>query len=165
MKQIGTNDIKTNRLLLRKIRIDDATSLYELGCLNGTIEEVTNNINNWIKQYENPLIYHFVIEYEGKAIGRIMAWEISTYNEYCQLGFDVAEAYRNKGIMSEAIKAVFDYLLYQADFNRIYLQVRANNIPSNKVCEKCGMILEGTMKNHFKSQNGFDDVNIWGITK
>ena len=94
-----------------------------------------------------------------------MAWEISTYNEYCQLGFDVAKAYRNKGIMSEAIKAVFDYLLYQADFNRIYLQVRANNIASNKVCEKCGMILEGTMKNHFKSQNGFDDVNIWGITK
>ena len=165
MKQIGTNEIKTNRLLLRKIRLEDTTSLYELHCLSGSIEEVKKNIDNYINQYENPLIYHWIIEYEGKAIGRIMAWEVSTYNEYCQLGYDVALVYRNKGIMTEALKAVLDYLLYQSDFNRVYLQVRTNNIASNKVCEKCGMTLEGTMKKHFKSEYGFDDVNIWGITK
>ena len=165
MKQIGTNEINTKRLLLRRMRIEDAMSLKELGCLNGTLEEIKKNIENWIKEYENPLIYHWVIEYEEKAIGRIKVWEVSTYNEYCQLGYDVASAYRNKGIMTEALNAVFDYLLNQADFNRIYLQVRTNNIASNKVCEKCGMVLEGTMKKHFKSQDGFDDVNIWGITK
>lgn len=165
MKQIGTKEIKTNRLLLRKIRIDDANSLQELGCLHGSIEEIEKNIDNWIKQYANPLTYHWVIEYEKKAIGRIMVWEVSTFNEYCQLGYDVALAYRNKGIMTEALKAVFDYLLNQSDFNRIYLQVRTNNNASNKVCEKCGMKLEGIMEKHFKSQDSFDDVNIWGITK
>ena len=67
--------------------------------------------------------------------------------------------------MTEALKAVFDYLLNQSDFNRIYLQVRTNNNASNKVCEKCGMKLEGIMEKHFKSQDSFDDVNIWGITK
>lgn len=165
MKQIGTNEIKTNRLLLRRIKIDDAFSLKDLGCLNGTIEEINKSIDNWIKQYNNPFSFHWVIDYDGKAIGRILVWEVSIYNEYCQLGYDVAEAYRNKGIMTEALKAVLDYLLNEVDFNRIYLQVRTHNISSNKVCEKCGMKLEGTMKNHFKSNDGFDDVNIWGLTK
>ena len=49
MKQIGTNEIKTNRLLLRRIKIDDAFSLKDLGCLNGTIEEINKSIDNWIK--------------------------------------------------------------------------------------------------------------------
>jgi len=165
MKQIGTNEIKTNRLLLRKIEKKDMASLIKLGCLNGSTESIEKNIENWIKQYENPSIYHWVIEYEEKAIGRILAWEVSTYNEYCQLGYDLALNFRNKGIMTEALKAVLDYLLNTAEFNRVYCQVRVNNIASNKLCKKCGMILEGTMKKHFKSKDGFDDVNVFGITK
>lgn len=165
MKLLGTKDIKTNRLILRKIRLDDSISLKELCCLSGSIEEIQHNITNWIKQYNNPYTFHWVIEYEGKAIGRILAWEVSTYNEYCQLGYDVASIHRNNGIMTEALKAVINYLLDEIEFNRIYLQVRTNNIASNKVCQKCGMTLEGALKCHFKSQNGYDDVNIWAILK
>ncbi len=165
MNKIGTQEIKTERLILRKLCIDDAEVLHQLGCLNGPLEEVTKNIEASINQYNNPLVFHWVIEYNKIPVGRIMAWEVSDYNEYCQLGYDVAKDYRCKGIMSEALKAVIMYLIEQVGANRVYCSVRTNNIGSNKCCIKAGMTLDGTLRKHYKSDNGFDNVNVYSFIK
>lgn len=165
MKNTGTKEITTERLILRKIKLEDAEPLSASGSLSGTLEEVKKNIEARIKDYESLYTYHWVIEYNNMPIGRVLAWEVNAYNEYCQLGYDISPEYRNRGFMTEAIKAIIIYLVDEADFNRVYCNVRTNNISSNKVCQKAGMTLDGVLRKHFKSDIGFDDVNIYSFIK
>lgn len=165
MKVIGTREIITERLLLRKIKLEDAEPLLLSGSLTGTSDEAVKNIENRIEDYNSPHTFHWVIENNGRPIGRVLAWEVSLRDEYCQLGYDIAQEFRNRGFMTEAIKAVLLYLLTEAEFHRVYCSVRVSNVPSNKVCQKAGMILDGTLRKHYKSNNGYDDVNVYSLIR
>lgn len=165
MKNTGTKEITTERLTLRKIKLEDAGPLSASGSLSGTLEEVKKNIEARIKDYESSYTYHWVIEYNNVPIGRVLAWEVNPHDEYCQLGYDISPEYRNRGFMTEAIKAVMTYLVDEAGFNRVYCNVRTNNVSSNKVCQKAGMTLDGVLRKHFKSAVGFDDVNVYSFIK
>lgn len=163
MKQIGTITLHTDRLCLRKLRKSDAADLFYACALEDTLPEAEAAVDNMIRYNDDPLNFHWVLEYEGKAIGRVKAWEVSIRDSYAQLGYDIGQAYRSMGLMTEAVRAVVRYLLTDAAFNRVYCVVRKNNIPSIRVCEKVGMINEGTMRKHFADADSFVDAQVFGI--
>lgn len=90
MKNTGTKEITTERLILRKIKLEDAELLSASGSLSGTLEEVKKNIEARIRDYESLYTYHWVIEYNNMPIGRVLAWEVNAHDEYCQLGYDIS---------------------------------------------------------------------------
>lgn len=165
MKMVGTQEIRTKRLLLRKIKPEDVEPLLFSGSLSCTSDTAVENVNNYIEDYNLPYTYHWVIEYDNRPIGRVLAWDVSLRDEYCQLGYDISQEFRNQGFMTEAIKAVLLFLLTEADFHRVYCSVRVPNIVSNKVCQKAGMILEGTLRKHYKCKDGYDDVNVYSFIR
>ncbi len=165
MKAIGTKKIKTERLLLRRLVRKDAEALHAQGCLVGDLYDAVRQVNEMLAEYKKPLCYHWVIEHEGRAIGRIRAWDIDPFNDHCQLGYDMSPSYRNRGLMTEAFSAVLEYLLYEVDCHRVYCSVRCDNLASARVLEKCGMTCEGVLRGHYKGRNGYDDVKIYGIIK
>ena len=151
MKCIGTTALHTDRLCLRKLRKSDAAELFNAGILGDTLAEAEEAVENMIRDNDDPLNFHWVIEYESKAVGRVKAWEVSIRDSYAQLGYDIGQAYRSLGLMTEAA------------FNRVYCVVRKNNIPSIRVCEKAGMTNEGVMRKHFADGEAFVDALIFGI--
>lgn len=164
MNAIGTKELHTERLVLRKLCTTDALELFSVGALGETQAEAEAAVANMICYNDDPLNFHWVIEYQGKAIGRVKAWEVSTRDSYAQLGYDIGPCYRCMGLMTEAIVAVIRYLLLDAEFNRVYAMVRENNVASIRVCEKAGMIHEGTMRRHFAQEDGtYVDVRVYGI--
>jgi len=166
MKPIGTKPIQTPRLLLRAPKLSDAEELVHAKSLAMSLEEAKKALQGMVDEMKHPFTFHWVITLEGHAIGRVKGWEVSPYNGYLQLGYDVGPAYRNCGYMTEAVQAVISYLMRQADANRVYCSVRESNLASGRVCEKCGMQLEGVMRQHYARQDGgFDDVHIYGIVK
>ena len=107
-----------------------------------------------------------VIELDGEAVGRIKGWEVSPYNGYVQLGYDIAPEKRCQGLMTEAVGAVARYLLLEAEANRVYCSVREDNAASRRVCEKNGFRHEGVMRQHYARQDGgYDDVYIYGLLR
>ena len=164
MKAIGTNELHSERLVLRKIQISDSDTLFMAGVLGNTMEEAREIVCNMIKYNDDPYNFHWTIEYNGKAIGRVKAWEINCSNNFAQLGYDIGSDYRCMGLMTEAVRTVVRYMLQEAEFNRIYCMVRENNAPSARVCEKVGMTCEGTMRRHFAEEDGsYVDVRVYGI--
>lgn len=163
MKRIGTTALHTDRLCLRKLRKSDAAELFCAGVLGDTLTEAEEIVDNMIRYNDDPLNFHWVLEYEGKAVGRVKAWEVSVRDSYAQLGYDIGMAYRSLGLMTEAVRAVVRYLLTEAAFNRVYCIVRKNNIPSIRVCEKAGMTNEGVMRKHFAEGEAFADALVFGI--
>lgn len=160
----GTQKLRTDRLILRKLRESDAGELHDGGCLGKTPGEALDAVRKMMENNDDPMNFHWVLEYQGRAAGRIRAWDVSLRDDYAQLGYDIAEAYRCKGLMTEAVGAVCRYLLTEAAFNRVYCMVRETNHASCRVCEKAGMTLDGVMRRHFRQPDGtYTDVRVYSI--
>ncbi len=162
----GTSEIRTARCLLRKLKLEDAADLYRLGCLGSSPEEADRFARDIIGDYGSSASYNWVIEYENRAVGRIKVIEISQRDNYMQIAYDIAEAYRNMGLMTECVKAVLRFLLTQVKAHRVYGQCRRTNPASARVMEKSGMKLEGCQRGHYIEKDGaYSDVFIYGIIR
>ena len=174
----GTKDIKTNRLLLRKFREDDAKSFYELvgsddnvtkyvvWNVHKDIDDTRNIINKWISNYENDYTYYWAIELENdQVIGSISCVHVDIKNATCELGYAISSSYWNKGYTTEALKAVIAYLQKEG-FKTIYAKHLSLNPASGKVMLKCGMQYEGTLRNRMidKNTGKYDDLLSYSIT-
>ena len=164
MKAIGTKTIVTPRLILRKISMEDAEDLFSVGSLGESLPDAIQIVANMVRYNDDPMSFHWVLEYEGKAIGRIKGWEVDPHNNFVQLGYDVGVPHRGKGLMAEAVRAVNTYFLTECGFNRVYCMVRESNPASSRVCEKAGMKHEGFLRNHWIQDDGsYTNVHYWGI--
>jgi len=166
MKPISTRLLTTSRLILRAPQVADAHDLVAAGSLLMSVEDAKARLSDMVSEASKPFGFHWVITLDGRAIGRVKGWEVSPFNGYVQLGYDVAPTLRSKGIMTEAVGAVIHYLLLDAEANRVYCSVREGNLASRRVCEKNGMRHEGVLRQHYARQDGgYDDVYIYGIVK
>ena len=130
------------------------------------LAEAQKTVAGMLDELRKPFTFHWVITLEGEVIGRIKAWDVNPYNGYLQLGYDMGAKYRCKGYMTEAVRAVVRFMLKDAQANRVFCSVRAENTASRRVCEEAGMVLEGIMRQHYARQNGgYDDVCIYGVVK
>lgn len=164
MNTIGTKELHTPRLLLRKIRESDSESLFACGCLGKSPEEARKLTQDMMQYNDDPTNFHWILEHRGRAIGRIKAWEVNPRDDYAQLGYEIGAEFRSQGLMTEAVRAVCAYLLTEVRCNRVYCIVRKSNLPSIRVCEKAGMICDGIMRQHFKQPDGsYVDVKIYSI--
>ena len=166
MNPIGTRIIATKRLILRAPSKADAADLVAARSLAMTIPEAERALVDMAAEAKKPFGFHWVITLDGRAIGRMKCWDVSPYNGYVQLGYDVAPWMRKQGIMTEAVGGVLRYMLTDAGANRVYCSVRDGNAASRRVCEKNGMRHEGVMRQHYARQDGgYDDVHIYGILR
>ena len=102
--------------------------------------------------------FAFAITVNGKAIGSIGAFrQTNIHNKTAELGYYIAEEYWGKGIMTEAVKQLCDYVFSHTDIIRIYAEPFACNIGSCRVLEKAGFQYEGTLRsNAFKNGSVLD---------
>lgn len=166
MKPISTRTLTTRRLTLRVPQVSDAADLVAAGSLLMSVEDAKVRLSDMASEATKPFGFHWVITLDGHAIGRVKGWEVSPFNGYVQLGYDLSPAHRGKGYMTEAVGAVIRCLLTVAEANRVYCSVREGNLASRRVCEKNGMRPEGVLRQHYARQDGgYDDVHLYGIVR
>ena len=102
--------------------------------------------------------FAFAITVNGKVIGSIGAFrQTNIHNKTAEIGYYIAEEYWGKGIMTEAVKQLCDYVFSHTDIIRIYAEPFSYNIGSCRVLEKAGFQYEGTLRsNALKNGNVFD---------
>ena len=174
----GTQTIYTERLVLRRFTVDDAQAMYnnwandERVCRflswspHKSSEETKQLLEGWCDAYKNDTTYNWAIEFSGTVIGSISVVEIKERHERAEIGYCMGYAYWNKGIMSEATKAVVDYLFSEVGVNRIDISHAVKNPASGRVAQKCGLTYEGTKREFFKPSSGeFLDISYYGILR
>ncbi len=174
----GTQTIHTERLILRKFTVDDAQAMFEnwasdervtrylTWCPHESPEATKQLLELWCAAYENPNTYNWVMEYEGTPIGGISVVRLSEKSEYAELGYCMGYAYWNKGFMTEAAKAIIDFLFTEVGVNRVGISHAVKNPASGKVAQKCGLTFEGTKREYFKTSTGeFLDISDYGIIR
>ena len=159
----GTQEIETERLLLRPFRLEDAESAYNnwagdeaVQKMYGepayqTVEEVESLMQKYITGYITGYTYRWaVIEKEsGECIGQIAYFLVDKCNSWGEIEYAIGRPCQGKGYATEATKAVIDYGFKIIGFNKVQICVRPSNIKSKRVIEKCGFEYEGTLRDYF----------------
>lgn len=180
IRHTGTTEIETDRLLLRPILLSDAQSLYEvvsdkdvLKYLAGLpeytgVEMAVDYISGKLeKKYQNKDFYDWavVLKSENKMIGRISVYKQDDYRRMADLVWQLNANYRNKGYISEGVKAVINHL-FDIGFKRIEAFADVENKASTKVMAKVGMQYEGTLRKYdCRRDDSLYDAEMWSIIK
>lgn len=174
----GTQELYTKRLKLRKFNLSDATYMYKnyatdervTKFLNWkpykTVEEIETFLSDIINEYTCQNVYHWAIEINNEMIGSISTTFIDENNCNCEIGYCIGYDYWNKGITSEALFAVINFLFNEVGMHRITAKHDIENPASGKVMLKCNMTYEGKLREHYLRHDGtYSDSLVYGILK
>ena len=110
--------------------------------------------------------FAFAITVNGKVIGSIGAFrQTNIHNKTAELGYYIAEEYWGKGIMTEAVKQLCDYVFSHTDIIRIYAEPFSYNIGSCRVLEKAGFQYEGTPRSNALKNGNVLDMKMYSKLK
>jgi ribosomal-protein-alanine N-acetyltransferase len=82
-----------------------------------------------------------------------------------ELGNWLLPHYQRKGIMSEGLAPVFDYVYNQLDINRIEAIIESGNHASIKLMKKLKFVHEGTMRQAEIKNGHFIDLIMYARLK
>jgi len=115
------------------------------------IEETKSLLQGWIDEYSKEDCYHWVIilKETSQAIGYIYINEIDSEEETASIHSLVSRKYWNKGLATEACKAVLAFAFTEIGINKIRTRHHVKNPASGKVLQKSGMRFSGIAYKHF----------------
>ena len=178
MRHKGTTNIQTERLLLRKFKLDDAEDIFEnygsdskvhkfiswIPC--DTEEKVQQFLNMHLEKYANDMeFYAWAIVLNSEVIGSIGLYNVDNDNESVEIGYSLGSKWWGQGLTTEAANAVVNYA-FNIGFHRVYATFHEDNTGSKRVLEKIGMKYEGKLIDGQKNRdNTFSNLDMYSIIR
>jgi len=165
-------ELKGSAFTLRKWCLDDAASLQKHADHTSvssflldrfpspyTLDDAIAFIN--LKQNEHP-VTNFAIVVAGEASGVIgVDMRQDIYSKTPLLGYWLSEQYRNKGIITEAIKLVTAYAFNNLDIICVQANVLGKNPASMRALEKAGYVKQGILVQSVIKGNEILDEHLY----
>lgn len=175
----GTQTLETNRLILRKFKIEDTENVFKNYAssdlvtkymtweTHSSIEVTRQYLENLIENYKNNEFFDWsiVLKSTNEVIGSIGAKKLDKIISKVEVGYCIGEKWWNQGIVTEALKRVISFLFDEVGVNRIEAFHDIRNLVSGKVMQKCGMKFEGFLRQAYKFKNGLSDVLLYSILR
>ena len=125
MNHIGTIELATERLTLRRFMIEDAESMYYNWAsedevtrfltwpTHKSVQDSEMVIDQWIKTYEDKKTYQWAIELNDleQPIGSISAVKVDDEIDAVEVGYCIGSKYWNKGYATEALAEVIRFFM------------------------------------------------------
>ena len=110
--------------------------------------------------------FAFAITVNNMVIGSIGIFrQGNIHRQTAELGYYIAEEYWGKGIMTEAVKQICEYVFGDSDIIRIYAEPFAYNIASCRALEKTGFQYEGTLRSNAVKNGKVIDMKMYSLLK
>ena len=175
----GTQTIETSRLILRRAVRDDAEPMFRNWASDSEVtkyltwptyekvETAHQILDLWVGEYEKPNYYQWMIVLKelGEPIGSISVVRQNDRVEEAEIGYCIGSHWWHKGIMTEALNAVIEYLFIEVGMNRVAARHDPNNPHSGGVMRKCGMKYEGTHRACDRNNQGVCDAAQYAILR
>ena len=179
MNHCGTYMIETKRLLLREFMVEDAEAMFQNWASDKevtkfltwpaytSLDTAIHILNEWNASYEKPDFYQWAIVPKNlnEPIGSISVVSINEKTQMAEIGYCIGKPWWNRGITSEALSAVINFMFDQVGANRVQAKHDVNNPHSGLVMKKCGMKYEGTLRSAAVNNQGVCDVSIYALLK
>ena len=105
-----------------------------------------------------------------KASDKIIGWcgYHTWYTEHsrAEIGYNISiESFKQKGLMSEALKPILEYGFITMNLHRVEALVATYNIPSLKLLDKMDFKKEGVLREHYFVNNRMEDSVVYSLLK
>ena len=180
MEHIGTKVLETERLILRPFTMEDAQPMFRNWASDPEVTKyltwpahgspaITEMIlREWVSGYQRPDQYKWAIvpkDGNGEPIGSIDTVRLEDSVEAAEIGYCMGRAWWGRGLMTESMKAVVDYLIGEVGMNKVFARHDPRNVGSGRVMEKAGMTWEGTLRQCDRNNMGICDAVHYSILK
>ena len=179
MKHCGTQILETERLILRRFVIEDSAAMYNNWASDEDVtkylmwpahssQEISQKVlEDWVQSYSDEKYYQWAIvpKDKGEPVGSMAVVNMNENVSMVHIGYCIGKAWWHKGITSEALKAVIDFLFDEVDANRIEARHDPRNPHSGDVMKKCGMKYEGTLRSSDWNNQGICDACYYALLK
>lgn len=169
-------EIRTERLLLRRLEEEDIQAIYELakdprvgpwaGWKPHESPEETERIAQTVFA---PSDCFLITEKKAGTILGLTAIEKDRYRPDAasgEIGYWLGHAYWGHGYMTEAAEALIRYCFEEKGLAMVGICTSPLNKRSQRVIEKCGFHYEGTLRRTYKIYDGsLRDSRIYSMTK
>ena len=130
-----------------------------------TEQDGTDYISAMLLADENDT-FAFAITVDTKVVGSIGIFrQGNIHRQTAELGYYIAEEYWGKGIMTEAVKQICEYVFDKSDIIRIYAEPFSYNVASCRVLEKAGFQSEGTLRSNAVKNGKVLDMKMYSLLK
>lgn len=180
MKHRGTQRLETDRLVLRRYVNRDAEAMYKNWASDKEVtkfltwpthssQEISEGVmEDWVNQYSSQSYYHWAIVLKDNGdepIGDIAVVGMKEKISMAHIGYCIGRTWWHKGITSEVLKTVMDFLFDAVDVKRVEARHDPRNPNSGKVMKKCGMRYEGTLRDSDWNNQGICDACYYALLK
>jgi RimJ/RimL family protein N-acetyltransferase len=168
--------LRGERTLLRPVREADLDALYAahvdignrgeffpLGVLSEpAFRRQFGETGFWQKE-EGTLL---IVSAEGEIAGHIEFFKPVGYWDAFELSYQLYDdRFAGRGLVTEAVQLITDYLFGVKKQNRIQLVIVPENAASRRIAEKCGFQLEGTARGAFFNAGRSQDVLMYSLVR
>jgi [ribosomal protein S5]-alanine N-acetyltransferase len=172
-------ELETERLLLRKMRLDDAEAMfayasdpevarYVLWDTHRSIEDSEEFLRLATEGYERGDFggWGVVLKDSGVFIGTCgMDAGYAPEHARAELGYVLSREHWGRGLMPEAVRVVIRFGFERLELNRIQARCIAENTASTRVMEKAGMTYEGTLRESEFIKGAYRNMKLYSILR
>ncbi|MGD6962344.1 GNAT family N-acetyltransferase [Fictibacillus phosphorivorans] len=178
IKFLGTPTLETDRLILRRIVLEDAESIFDhwlsdervmdnlIKGAHKSLSETIERVKEVVSNYDSQEFCYWGMELKenGKLIGAIDLFNFDQLTENCEVGYLMGYQWWNKGYGTEALKTVIEFGLRDMNIHKISAAHNTDNPASGRIMEKVGMEQEGTIKHMIRNaKNHYKDCAVYGL--
>ena len=172
-------ELETERLLLRKMRLDDAEAMfayasdpevtrYVLFETHRSVEDSESFLRLALEGYEREDFggWGVVLKDSGAFVGtcELDAGYVPEHAR-AELGYVLSREHWGRGLMPEAVRAVIRFGFGRMGLNRVQARCIAENVASARVMEKAGMAYEGTLRESEFIKGAYRDMKLYSILR
>ncbi len=172
-------EIETQRLLLRRMTIDDAEVILYLRSNDEVMKYIDRERTKSLEEAKsfidkidaslnsnNGVMWGIVLkEKPGTLIGNIGYWRLIKEHYRAEVGYMLHPSFWKKGIMKEALLRVIDFGFNEMHLHSVEANINPGNEASAKLLESTGFIKEAYFKEDFFFDGEFRDTIIYSRLK
>ena len=170
--------IETERLLLRRIEMSDASDLLILRSDERMMKYIDRPRAQGIEDAEKLILlfedllqkneginWGITLKGEARLLGTICLFKMQPENYRCEIGYLLHADFHRRGIMQESIAPVIDYGFNKMKLHSVQANVNPENIASIKLLEKNNFVREAYFRENYFYNGNFLDSAIYSLVK
>lgn len=170
--------LKTDRLILRGMRVSDADDMYAYACRpsvtefltwspHQSVEETREYLTYVGQRYRTGDFYDWAVLHResGHMIGTCGFTSFNCPADSAEIGYVLNPAYQGQGYATEAVRRVLSFGFEELQLHRIEAHFIEGNHASRRLMERVGMTLEGYARESMRIKGRYRTVGTCAILR
>jgi [ribosomal protein S5]-alanine N-acetyltransferase len=174
--------LQTARLTLRLVEAADADALFAIHHDAAVTRYIPHmywreraDAHAWVERalarhekqtaIQCAVVRRATAETAATVMGTALVFNVQEDSGLAEVGYVLGAPYWRQGYMREALAALIECAFSSVGLRRLEAQVDARNEASNALARRCGMVLEGVLRQRWMAAGETPDVHLFGLLR